>query len=362
MTHLDPDLTAVRHVPPAMAEPTDASVSRTWHTISSRRAAADRSRHRPYLRWAVPVAAAVTVGVLTVGGISLLRPDGSKQAGAPQVVLPSPGFTKEIEPNTAPASPQAIAALNALAEKAAQTQPVTIPAGKLIFVRHDGAVRATNIGLGGGATANDGTVAGTAKPTAADNSGAKGKPNGQVEIREIWLDPQGAIALKITDGVTDFTKGPKANNEAQVAERRQQLAANGPSLTLSTPQWLAALPTDPAALLAVLREQCAQEGAAWSVDHRVWNTMNELYATSELALTPQIRAALLRAFTGLHGLTTTQVTVNGQRLVAIRHTEKSSGDEIYFDAATGRAVGRGSVYDGNANYQATWVQSIVDGL
>ncbi|MBB5871199.1 hypothetical protein F4553_004578 [Allocatelliglobosispora scoriae] len=338
----DPDIHAVRAIPPTMAEPTDESVSRTWHKLT-RLTAAERSTRRP-LPWAVPVTAAVVVAALTIGGVTLLRPSGGQDAGT-TVVLPSPGATKEIEPNTDPASPETVTALNALATAAGGGTAVTINAGQLVFVRTDGTANSTS-----GQAETGGAVASPAVVTT------------EAEVREIWFDPQGAIPLKITDGVNDLNAGPKSNFAAEIAQARDDLATQGPSLIRPTPQWLAALPTDPTALLAQLRAESQQEGAAWSVDHRLWDTMANLYSGSEIALTPAVRAALLQALSGLHGLTTSTVTVNGHSLVAIRHTEKLSGDEILFDPASGKAVGRRTLYNNQVEYESTWVQSIVNGL
>ena len=106
--------------------------------------------------------------------------------------------------------------------------------------------------------------------------------------------------------------------------------------------------------------------------------MGQLYSSCEILLTPKQRATLLRAFTGLSGLSMRYVTIDGRQLIAIRQTDGDSGNEIIFDPLTGRAVGRGSSYDGDdltviqapngptldpgVMYQATWTQSIVDKL
>lgn len=153
----------------------------------------------------------------------------------------------------------------------------------------------------------------------------------------------------------------------------------GPQLGIHYPTlaWLAGLPTDPEELLARLRGEGAHP-VDWNADHQLWGRMAQIYAYCEIALSPRQRAALLRAFTGMSGMSVRDVEVDGKLLVAIRQTDDTDngGNEILFDPATGRAVGRGSTYSGDdvtitqapsgpvlapgVLYQATWTQSIVD--
>ena len=49
-------------------------------------------------------------------------------------------------------------------------------------------------------------------------------------------------------------------------------------------------------------------------------------------------------------------TIDGKRLYTIRQTENGEFDELLFDPATGRAVGRASGVGDVFDAQATWVQ------
>jgi hypothetical protein len=75
MSHTEPDITAVRDLPPGLPDPTEESLTRVWHTIGRRLAAREAPRRRSLL---VPVTAAVVVLGLAVGGVVLLRPDADK--------------------------------------------------------------------------------------------------------------------------------------------------------------------------------------------------------------------------------------------------------------------------------------------
>ena len=113
----------------------------------------------------------------------------------------------------------------------------------------------------------------------------------------MWLDPQGMIALKIMRDGADMN-GPgeqvaaetdpqkKAalekklgDPDAEIAQLRQELADNGPSAIRPTPEWLAGLPADPAALRALL---LGDTGAnKWSDDHRLFTAVSDLLINAE---------------------------------------------------------------------------------
>lgn len=293
MSRQDLDLAAVRELPPGVPEPTEESVARTWHQITARNA---RQPVRPWARLLVPVMAAAVVAGLAVGGAVVFR------SGEAPLGFGSPGGSKTSDVNRAPASPEAVAALNALATAASTQTAATLQPGELIQVDHRG--WAANIDPNG--------ASGTLEPQAG----------------RMLFDPNGMTM--VTDGSVPSAKG--GPNEP----------SREPSFAFPTPEWLAALPTDPDQLRERLRGEMGDEDA-WSTDHQVWSTMQEFYLRTDLLLGPELRAGLLRAFTGLRGLTTTDVTIDGRELVAIRHTERLSGDEILFDPTTGLAVGRRSI-------------------
>jgi hypothetical protein len=337
MSRDDSDIIAVRDLPPGRPEPTDESVSRTWHRISAVRRPA-RTRTLP--RILAPTVAATLVAGLVLGGALVLRP------GSELLDFGAPSDDKTSEPNLAPAPPETVDALKALADAAARgPAAVEVRPGRYIFVRHDGWAASL--------------------PAVNDENGAQ---EGTIErqIRELWFDPAGMIMVSGTDGKADLGADPGA--------ARAAFKERGAGLMYPTREWLAALPTDPERLRGRLRDLTG-DGGAWSTDHALWSSLQEFYLSTDLLLAPELRAALLRSFTGLRGLTSSEVTVDGRRLVAVRHTERDNGDEILFDPATGAAVGRRSVMlsldvtvsappeapelEPGVTYQATWTQKVV---
>jgi hypothetical protein len=291
-------------------------MTRTWYRITQLSAA---PAVRPRRRW-VPATAAAAVLLLAAATVTLLRV--------------GPGTLWPVA-----STPDAVSALGTLADAAAAgpAAPELKP-GQPIYVEHDG-------------------WAANFKP------GDRG--DFERQLRHIWLNPQGMLAVKITDGTRDL-------GGIDAEPKRPQPA---PSLYHPTPQWLAELPTDPQKLLSLLRKETGRWDT-WTVDHQLWDALAQLYSDAEILLTPQTRAALLRAAAGMTGLSVRQATVDGVDLVAIRHTDGNSGDEILFDPATGRSVGRasvflgagafinhpadGPVFDPHVGYQSVWRQSIVD--
>ncbi|MFC0530157.1 CU044_5270 family protein [Phytohabitans kaempferiae] len=359
MSRDDSDIIAVRDLPPGLPEPTDEAVSRTWHRIAAARRPA---RTRPGSRVLVPVLAAAVVAGLAVGGAVVFTP-----ADAPWGTA-GPGGGKVPRPNLAPAPPETVAALNALADAAEDGPPAAeARPGQLIYVRHDG--WAASFHASGGRDIQLGDDPLRDMGPRVDPSKSAGSQDGSLEpqLLELWFEAEGMVMLSVTNGEATLDTDPAGD--------RDRLRLRGPSIHQPTPAWIAALPTDPDRLRAHLRGLVG-EGGAWSTDHVLWTTLQAFYLHSDLLLSPAQRAALLRSYTGLHGITSAEVTVDGRRLVAVRQSEQQSGNEILFDPATGQAVGRRSVsldagvvvppasgapaLDPNVIYQATWTQRVVD--
>ncbi|MEV4416981.1 hypothetical protein [Catellatospora sp. NPDC049609] len=354
MTRTDPDLRAVADLP--AAEPSDEAVSRTWHLLNKRHTAARGRSPRRLARLLVPATAALTVAAVAAGVFALNRAGGGNgdfatpniaEITASHQPLPTaPGTNPALSKTT----PEALAALAALAATAEGAGTVTLIPGQLIHVRADG--------WAAGQHGDD--------PTA--QVGYQG--------RELWLDPQGMIPVKLLDGERDLFDGPKGRPDDTF--ERDDLRENGPSLRRPTPEWLAQLPAgDPAALLARLRADVAGN-EKWTADHLVWDAMGELYLHADLLLSPALRAGLLRAVQGMDGLTAGEVVIDGVRLVSIRQTEGRSATEILFDPVTGWAVGRrdlfrdsevtllppdpGPRFDPLVGYHVTWTQNLVNSV
>lgn len=355
MTRTDPDLRAVLDLP--AAEPTDVSVSRTWHLLNRRQTATRGRAPRRLSRLLVPAAAAALVAAVTIGAVTLNGVGGGNdRVGAPgtaEVLASHQPLPTErgTNPELSRTTPEALAALAELAGTAETASTVNLGPDQLIHVRADG-----------WASAQQGD-----------------DPTAQVEYqgRELWIDPQGMIPVRLLAGDRDLLAGPKAEpNPGQV--QRDDLRENGANLRRVTPEWLAGLPADdPAALLARLRGDVA-DNDKWTADHLLWDAVAELYHNADLVLSPRLRAGLLRAYQGMDGLTAGEVLVDGRRLVAIRQTEGLSSTEILFDPLTAAAVGRRDLYadsevtllppdpgprfDPLVGYHVTWTQNLVDSV
>lgn len=313
MTH-EPDIVAVRDLPPGRVEPTDESVSRAWHALTRRQATPEPARARR--RWLVPVAAAGVVLGLAVTGAALFAPG---PADTPTAGLPTAGTP--IDP---------YAALDALAAAGSTARPAPLAAGQLIYVHTQGVTSSYGIG---------------------SDTATMGR-----EDHEVWLDPQGMIALSVFRDGVDLTapetgpvtdpkekvalEGKLGNPPDQIAEQRAALAENGPSVYQPTPAWLAALPPDPVALRAELLR--GLDRGKWSADHDLFRAVGDLLSAAEPIVTAEVRVGLYRALAQVGNLTALDTTAEQRRVVAIRHTENGAVDEILFDPDTGRFLGRGA--------------------
>ncbi|MFJ8577496.1 hypothetical protein [Micromonospora sp. NPDC093277] len=316
MSRIDPDMLAVRDLPPGQPEPTDESVSRTWHVVTRRLAT-----HRPpSRRWLVPVTAAAVVAALVVGGVTLLAPDRDRAASAPLT------------------TPQV---MDRLIDKAASIEPVQVPKGQLLFVR---------------------TVM-TGNP---DQPGR--------HTSEIWFDGETIMPLRTrTDGTDTSIDGP--DKPGSMAEDNRNIVARGGSLYYPTPRFLADLPTDPAALQARLETETRDAfsrpkfGPFGPIMH-----LAAMFARSEPRLSPELRVGLYRLIAGLDGLAVAEVTVDGRRCWAVGQADEHGRSvDLLFDAETGHVIGERYVgwrdesapptpepeYDPERDRQLVWTFAVV---
>ncbi|MBL7262235.1 hypothetical protein [Paractinoplanes lichenicola] len=110
MSRTDPDLIAVRELPPGLAEPSDEAVARVWHKIAARPAPRRSSR-----RLWVPITAAAAVLALVGAGIFFLRPRTVSQ----------PAFTTDRETVTR--------VIGDLRDRAVTAEPVSVGPGQVIY-------------------------------------------------------------------------------------------------------------------------------------------------------------------------------------------------------------------------------------
>ncbi|MBE1488469.1 hypothetical protein [Plantactinospora soyae] len=340
MNRTDPDLVAVRNLPPGLSEPDDEAVARTWRAVVSGHAARQRRSWRP--RLVLPVTAAAVVAGLALGaGLVLAPPNG---AGPDRPATP-PG---QADPLAVSYGGPAVvrAALDELIARAATVEPVPVPDGRFIYVR----TRTVAVpGAGGPAAGSSGEpgppVAGTASGTPTGGPGAtpgsgNAAPNSPHEPlpidHQMWLTPRGMIVLDARLNGQDVDPGPTDGQRG--SEAMQRLLVEGPSLGLPTPQWLAELPTDPALLRSRLLDDLA--GSPDSPDGRLAKALGVLLRSADPVLVPAVRVALYQVLAGLDGLSAARVTVGGREQYVIRHVDGGAVTDLLLDPGTGRAAGR----------------------
>jgi hypothetical protein len=343
MNSTEPEFVRLREFRAELAEAGEDRLarvrSRVENAAAGRTAASPVARRRVSRRAVViPAVAAASVlavvlGAATVGLGGSSPWAGNDPASQPRSPEPSPTAAPPTEKTrSTPALPgpsHRKAATDLLESFAAAAgtgpAPLTVPDGQLLYVRGEGQAS------GSSASANGGPVTTTRLPY----------------VHELWLDVNGAIALRIrrTDGdrvsIDTDEAGPKNNQAEQIAEQRARLA-EGPSLDMPTPAYLAGLPTDPDAMLALLRSWVEQGGgAAWSTDYLVVKSVRELLYNNEPLITPQVRAALYRALAKLDSVFSTgqRQQIDGRWVYAIAQMERDHRLELLLDAETGRVVG-----------------------
>ncbi|HEX6685988.1 MAG TPA: CU044_5270 family protein [Candidatus Limnocylindrales bacterium] len=161
--------------------------------------------------------------------------------------------------------------------------------------------------------------------------------------RETWLDPQGMFPVRMR-GEEGINRRPLTDADRAAAQRsglldqppqkydlsaddpllayaanKAKLVANGPSLSQPTPEFLATLPTDPHALLDLLRSGVG--GGQPVDDAQVFERVGRLFRETGPALGPQVQAALYRAVAKLPGLLRVegQVELAGYTGIAIAY-------------------------------------------
>jgi hypothetical protein len=290
---MNEDLTAVRELTDEMASSRrDASLATSWVAVT------ERGRPRPQrtmTRRLVPVAAGLVVVMLVVAGWYVVGPGAGSR-----VVLPADGQQVPVA--------QAWDAIIAAAQSA---RPTAIPDASVIYVKQTGA---------GAMITNDGT------PWTMQN-----------QDRGSWFDPRGMVFLMYREnGGANRTADPApAGPPAQV------------DLTHITPQWIASLPTDPGALRDVLLRQSKGIAGDWSDRHGLWEGLAELFHTADLAIPVDVRTAIYRVIAQEKGLAANRTVVGGRDVYVITRAERDSAQQLVFDPATGRCIGRRSLFLGD---------------
>jgi hypothetical protein len=142
-----------------------------------------------------------------------------------------------------------------------------------------------------------------------------------VGVVEEWAEIQGLIPVKYRQDGKDVDSRPSTAEAAQ--SMRSRLAADGPSVELPTPAWLAALPGDAEALKAKL--------AAGRSDVLPAELAGMMFTRADPLLPAKLRAALIRLIATTPGLSSSERTVGGKRCFVLRYPAYRATYELIID-------------------------------
>jgi len=297
------DLDDVRELR-AQVEPTDVSVARTRHRVLSTLdtpAAVVPRRQRVLQIVSACAAAALVMGGVAVG-ISHARTSAAPiEVGAPPPSATTPDRTwpHPLPSTSTPTLPPG--GQGSLVDMS--RTPVVIPPGAYLYVK-------------------------------------MGVDQGNRSLGESWYDPNGFIPACMIQ-----TYRGQENVETDPAslypEDRAAFAQEGPSLRHPTPAFLAALPTDRAALWALIRDQFSLTPPG---DHRydlVFKNATTVLEAIEPVLSPAVRAAMLDAFAHAPNASTdhTPRTYAGHNVYLVQQTTQDGASGFAVDTTSGRIVG-----------------------
>jgi hypothetical protein len=299
MSRVDPDLVAVRDLPPGVEEPSDEAVARVWQRIAER--PVPRARRWPAPRLWLPIAAAAAVLLVVGAGIAALRPH------------------PEARPATVPqfsSDPAKVAQVFTDLTAAARTAtPVRLRAGQLFYYRAD-----------------------EITPSPQDGSLRAG-------LLEQWITPALKTLYHESDG--------KPEPGGLLAVRRSQESATYPRPAgADTRPWakigdLANGPADPATIRRQALEKWKNQSA--SDNRKIWEELSQPSGIDPV-LPIGHRLALYQVLAGLP-VSVAESTVGGRRLVVVRLVEGDEAHDLLFDPSTGRFAGRQRAYVGQGTRQ-----------
>ncbi|MFE5515760.1 CU044_5270 family protein [Streptomyces sp. NPDC056529] len=309
--------------PPPVPEPTPERILDLRHAVlRSALAAGDggpavRSRRRFPLRLlAVPVAACAVLA-----GVVVLAP-GEGPAGPPGRVSAGP-----------PASSDAVRFLSRAALAAAAAPAPKVRPGEYVYVKS--------------------LVAHAGRDAAG---GPAVLPSARA--REVWLSADGSRPGLLREaGSADTPLGSRAPvyelDRPGAVPRKTTLGAEAPSVTNPTHAYVAALPTDPEALLRLVREQTRGSGETGGpggdADQRAFTAIGTLLA--ETWAPPEVTAALYRAAALIPGVAVLPSATDaaGREGVAVSRTARGEQTQWIFDRTTSAFFGERTVLAGTAS-------------
>ncbi|MER7910553.1 CU044_5270 family protein [Streptomyces sp. NPDC096068] len=170
--------------------------------------------------------------------------------------------------------------------------------------------------------------------------------------REVWLSADGSRPGLLREAGSADTPlgspGPVYELDGPGAEpRKSTLGAEPPSVTRPTHAYVAALPTEPEALLRLVREQtrgAGESGGSGSdADQRAFSAIGTLLA--ETWAPPEVTAALYRAAALIPGVTVLPSATDaaGREGVAVARTAHGEQKQWIFDRTTSAFLGERAV-------------------
>ncbi|MFC8588562.1 CU044_5270 family protein [Streptomyces sp. NPDC057217] len=167
--------------------------------------------------------------------------------------------------------------------------------------------------------------------------------------REVWLPADGSRPGLLREaGAADTplgSPGPVYELDGPGAEpRKSTLGAEPPSVTRPTHAYVAALPTEPEALLRLVREQTrGAGGSGGDADQRAFTAIGTLLA--ETWAPPEVTAALYRAAALIPGVTVLPSATDaaGREGVAVARTAHGEQTQWIFDRTTSAFLGERTV-------------------
>ncbi|MFE6666489.1 CU044_5270 family protein [Streptomyces sp. NPDC057697] len=261
---------------------------------------------RPVVRFLAPAVACA----LAVGGVVLVHPMDAPGPGAPAVAG-----------GGAPRAPEAARLLDRIALAAAGERRQTVRADQFVYVESRVAYAAQSAG-GGPVT----------MPPA--------------HVRQVWLSADGSRpgllreagspdSRLAADAPADTLDGPGAT------PRPGRPNTSGPSVGSPTHAYVAALPTDPDALLGLIRDETRGQGQ--DPDQRAFTAIGDLLA--ETWAPPRVGAALYRAAAKIPGVTVVRAAEDaaGREGVAVARTAHGRQTQWIFDRTTYAFLGERTV-------------------
>lgn len=274
------------------------------------------------LRRRVTVVVAASVVATAAGTAIILWPEGT------QTPVAGPTATSN-ETDAITKADSAIATMDLVVRRVANAQPLDLSKGGYLYTTE----RSVNVESVGGP---DGGVA----YYVAENLIERWSALDEGTLPKLMRMTSGLNAHPLTpaDGEKlarygrDYTKVTTSTMEPGTGPKQAPGTPSAPSLTNPTPAFLAALPTDPAQLLAVLRSSAGEDA---------FKQGTSLATTVDALLSPELRSALYRALAMMPGVERIpgQADLAGRPGVAIAHSADGKRTELVIDPTSSRTIG-----------------------